>query len=475
MLIVDPVKRITVAEIRQLPWFQQGLPAYLQPMPPTPAAEPSGFDFGMSNMTQAESDKMGEGELDDATIAPNIGIVEEDIVAELAEKMIGFSVEELKQRLLEAEENQVKVAYHLVRDHKRMLETTHLDQNAGMEAFLAQSPPAWNAGLDDVMARSTSLRRKKGPSGRATASGMPQYEGVGEESTMSEQDGGNVTDEVATEAFASEDEGALSATDEDETGLYTEDDDVDEPGHNAAVNIAILENSIPGLRTDETPSSETVPLTTSSSRRSRNRWHFGIRSRSPPMEIMLELYRTLQVLGMEWRAKAPNAKGKDGEEGGDDEHQQQAGEKHQHDDSGRGEDLFFVETRWKVNDVVVRMNLQLYRVDEANYLVDFRNVGYVRMQKKQDGQLDSDVVSPVDAESIDTSPDQARIHEALDQAYKSSEEAAAAATNAEVPSSAKRNQPMSTDTAAEGRKEVSSPFLFLECATRLIVELAGGG
>jgi len=33
------------------------------------------------------------------------------------------------------------------------------------------------------------------------------------------------------------------------------------------------------------------------------RWHFGIRSRSPPMEVMLEIYKTLNVLGMQWKKK----------------------------------------------------------------------------------------------------------------------------------------------------------------------------
>jgi carbon catabolite-derepressing protein kinase len=33
------------------------------------------------------------------------------------------------------------------------------------------------------------------------------------------------------------------------------------------------------------------------------KWHFGIRSRSPPMEVMLEIYKTLGALGMEWRRK----------------------------------------------------------------------------------------------------------------------------------------------------------------------------
>jgi carbon catabolite-derepressing protein kinase len=35
----------------------------------------------------------------------------------------------------------------------------------------------------------------------------------------------------------------------------------------------------------------------------RTKWHFGIRSRSPPMEVMLEIYRTLKTLGMEWKEK----------------------------------------------------------------------------------------------------------------------------------------------------------------------------
>lgn len=33
MLVVDPVKRATIAEIRNLEWFNIGLPEYLQPVP----------------------------------------------------------------------------------------------------------------------------------------------------------------------------------------------------------------------------------------------------------------------------------------------------------------------------------------------------------------------------------------------------------------------------------------------------------
>lgn len=497
MLVVDPVKRITVAEIRQLPWFQQNLPVYLQPLPPTPAAETSGFDFGGMSSNNSESENVKEVEIDQRGIAPDIGILEDEIMTELADKMAGFSIDELKERLLEPEENQVKVAYHLVRDHKRMVQMSHLNENKEMEAFLAQDPPPWNAGLDNGggTTRSTSIRRKprNGRSSTRTniiSHGTTMETSLGDESTMSEQDGGNGTDEVATERFGSEDEEMISATDEDETGLFTEDDEIDESSQGQSYSIAILKPSIPVVRADETPSNEVGPAAplisvTSSSRRSRNRWHFGIRSRSPPMEIMLELYRTLQVLGMEWRAKPQDEKVNE-ENAKEVDKRADSSKNTNHEDSNRGENLFFIEARWKVDDIIARMNLQLYRVDESNYLVDFRNVGYIRMQKTQNGELDSNVVSPIDVESNHQNLNEfispkssAGIHEALDRSNKQNAGDQTAISDP-LASSRKAATTISTNNqhvtaAAEGRKEVCSPFLFLECATRLIIELAGGG
>jgi carbon catabolite-derepressing protein kinase len=498
MLVVDPVKRITVAEIRQLPWFQQNLPHYLQPLPPTPAAEPFGFGFRQSKANGGEGEQVEGEESNDEH--QDIGTVDDEIMAELADKMAGFSVDELKQRLMEKEDNQVKVAYHLVRDHKRMLQTSHLDESKEMEGFLAQDPPAWNAGLDGGISRSTSIRRRVREGGRSrTRSGAIQRglgvteaaeAIVGDESTTSEMEGGNATDEVATEGFGSDDEDGISVTDEDETGLFTEDDELDESSQSHAINVAVLKSSIYGGRTDETPMSEAAPpiAVTSSSRRSRNRWHFGIRSRSPPMEIMLELYRTLQVLGMEWRAKPQDEKVKgEGDKDKEASNGRHEAKDNQDDQSGPAEDLFFIETRWKVDNIIARMNLQLYRVDETNYLVDFRNVGYVRMNTTKDGELDSNVASPLDLDgqngfSADqtTGNSAAGIHEALEKAQrKGDQDASSSATTAATAAAAVKATQHATHqssqaNAAEGRKEVCSPFLFLECATRLIVELAGG-
>lgn len=65
------------------------------------------------------------------------------------------------------------------------------------------------------------------------------------------------------------------------------------------------------------------------------RWNFGIRSSSPPMEVMSELYRSIKHLGAEWREK---------------EHPWSfvalPYPPMDHDDITPATDIFFVQTRW---------------------------------------------------------------------------------------------------------------------------------
>jgi carbon catabolite-derepressing protein kinase len=228
------------------------------------------------------------------------------------------------------------------------------------------------------------------------------------------------------------------------------------------------------------------------------RWHFGIRSRSPPMEVMLEIYRTLQSLGMEWRKKSPPPDTNIVDEKGRKDHSVE--EKY-------AQGLFFVETRCRVRDVVVsassgwssppsiawltrsaslpspsslqvRMDLQLYKVDAQNMLVDFRNVGYYRTIPGQPGY------ARLKVPSVDTSPlsvpSPASIRRSLDMQPASglpsledvvmrggSQASSFVSTPATAASPPDKCKPKSD-------VEVTSPFLFLDCACRLIVELAGG-
>lgn len=189
-------------------------------------------------------------------------------------------------------------------------------------------------------------------------------------------------------------------------------------------------------------SARRVPQVAKREKQHRTKWHFGIRSRSPPMEVMLEIYRTLHTLNMEWKQKRSL-----GGLGG----QRLPGEKpakisRNHDLDGNAavdiraaSAIYFVETRARVQDVVVLMNLQLYMVDTINYLVDFHHVKtYKASNEEGAGRYDMAVYDPTLSETSSTTG--------------------------------------LVDTHREhfGEDEVVSPFVFMDVACQLILELAGG-
>lgn len=70
MLVVDPTKRITIAEIREHAYFIIDLPRYLTPLPPVP--------FGQLKSL------VNDPKVLDFEMVEGIGRIEEDIVVELA-------------------------------------------------------------------------------------------------------------------------------------------------------------------------------------------------------------------------------------------------------------------------------------------------------------------------------------------------------------------------------------------------------
>jgi carbon catabolite-derepressing protein kinase len=79
------------------------------------------------------------------------------------------------------------------------------------------------------------------------------------------------------------------------------------------------------------------------------------------MEVMLEIYRTLKTLGFEWKKKRPAGGGagteSDGDAagGGDDPKQRKRREEER---AKAAIELFYIETRCTVDDVIVRMDIQ---------------------------------------------------------------------------------------------------------------------
>lgn len=142
------------------------------------------------------------------------------------------------------------------------------------------------------------------------------------------------------------------------------------------------------------------------------------------------------------------------------------------------------------------MDLQLYKVDSQNYLVDFRNVGYYRTPADQPGF--SHLPNPIDIVSSPVqqqpSEEDGHLHPhyqpstsptyspplksthppssrtSMDHTMLGGSDEALAASSARRA----KAQGSSGERRQDGIQEVTSPFLFLDCACRLIVELAGG-
>lgn len=117
--------------------------------------------------------------------------------------------------------------------------------------------------------------------------------------------------------------------------------------------IAILPSSLPQIHKAYMIQlfPELADVVPASTKKSKTRWHFGIRSRSYPLDVMGEIYRALKNLGAEWQMPTE-------------------------------EDLWTIRARWMYqpnpNSVGERMKMQiqLFQLEPNNYLVDFKFDGW---------------------------------------------------------------------------------------------------
>lgn len=465
MLVVDPVKRITIPEIRELSWFKVGLPKYLEPLPPTTPSN--------DNEEPPSVEEPDNGD----EVSPDLGLIDRNIVNELVEKMGPFDIEQIIAELKAENENQFKVAYQLVRDQKRMVETAGDRQDQAMDNFLSSSPPAWNAGLEHMTGsrRSTSIKRKSKNAAQEKQA-QPADEDYDEYDEFDELD-----DFDLEERFAVLDSSLPQNNDEEGSAAYKIESLKLNDSHKSQKKdpTKVLQSrssqpmtvepmsTIPAasivpeqLSTNKDTSKhvqrpdtastaptkeKSAPSSSSAAKKSKaSKWHFGIRSRSPPMEVMLEIYRTLKSLGMEWKKKDLPA---------------EPPRSDNHDDLQIPQDLFFVETRSRIKNVIIRMDLQLYRVDESNYLVDFRLVDYFPIPPNSEDYIKYDN----NESSAENSP-------GLKSLGETSNSASEGHSTPNVDRLYDANQ-KPAQSQQEG--DVWSPFLFLDCACKLIVELAG--
>eukprot|EP00741_Cyanophora_paradoxa_P023685 tig00021612_g22879.t1 len=132
MLIVDPVKRVSIGEIRQHPWFQIKLPAYLAITPE-------------QRMQQTQ-------------------LIDEDVISDVVAK-VGYARELVAEAVRNGDRNQYTVAYYLVSEQKRAeREKAGLPPVQAVEDSMEieNSQPATWPGFDEAAA---AMAARTGPSG----------------------------------------------------------------------------------------------------------------------------------------------------------------------------------------------------------------------------------------------------------------------------------------------------------------------
>jgi carbon catabolite-derepressing protein kinase len=109
MLVVNPLHRITVAEIRQDPWFLKDLPDYLRP------PEEEFFDTGVDVSKIAARARSKGNSAEKGTDR-----LHEAVLGKL-DKTMGYGKEDVHEALEAKDPNPIKDAYLLARENELLL------------------------------------------------------------------------------------------------------------------------------------------------------------------------------------------------------------------------------------------------------------------------------------------------------------------------------------------------------------------
>ncbi|PWW75730.1 kinase-like protein [Tuber magnatum] len=392
MLVVNPLSRITVADIRQDPWFNKGLPEYLRP-PPEEFFN-TGVDF--SRLPTWKSIERGPAER-------LKGELHEAVVGKLGSTM-GYAKDDVQDALNKEEPSAIKDAYMIVRENQMMMRDSRLSNAQNIGNFLAQSPPAWNSYLP------SSPRHTPNPQAPNSPSFNPQ------------------TPQRTASPYGIKDGLGIAGVPED---VATPGD----VGPSPSSSISILPTSLPayhkaymsGAPPPPSPAPSSPQITPQQTRRvlrppnpriqsssnriegltplppshaqqakrpRQTRWQFGIRSRNSPLEAVGCIYRALRKLGAEWQLE-------DRHNGHNNSQKNNKNKRTQTVPT----DPWVIHCRWRRSShtssattkrtncpptnplgeegLYVHMEIQLYQLEHNFYLVDFKCAGYERLGKRK--------------------------------------------------------------------------------------------
>jgi len=293
MLEVDPMKRITIPEIRLHPWFQHKLPPYLRHPPELMEKQERVIDADVieevlelpfhkayGTIGQNGSNRMLDGGVNMAQHQFPAGVVTRELVERAA--ALEDSRDSDTPKLL----RDLRCAYELILDHKhtrlRVMEVARAIKEA-----TSATPPAFSPG-----------------SSRGTTPGGSQYGGIRYSSSGGSYDaryGGNAA------YSSSPSPSTLQSNSPSHQGRLAEEatralmqpgaghmQQHQQPPQSIGVSshpIVQMTSSIPG---------NTGMIAQHQHGRRTRRWYLGIQSKKDPAHVMTEVYKALTALDCEW-------------------------------------------------------------------------------------------------------------------------------------------------------------------------------
>lgn len=368
-LMVHPVQRIQIPEIRQHEWFVKDLPAYL--------SEPVDefLDTGVDPAKAIDPKQLAPGKPREV-----VERIHETVVSKLGATM-GYPKEDVKDALSKDEPSAIKDAYLIVRENQLMMETPQYNiDDPALETYLAKSPPVepnYHLPMSPMPSKRKSGEGAKfssqpqGAYRRNSKLGAKAHRPSNTPSMLSTEDTTprpstvrvlntslpSVHEELLKVREKARNEGKDPDTlfsigaDLNENGspVVPISEVVNDPTSGAPAKLPQAEQEAtrkalnPHFRPPTSRSREVeheggdppqppikddlkpvkTPDTKKAAQKKGRKWQFGIRSRNDPYEAMKCLYQALKTAGAEWEV-IPSLRSKDSDnENGDDGNDQE--------------------------------------------------------------------------------------------------------------------------------------------------------
>eukprot|EP00979_Chaetoceros_neogracilis_P002426 scaffold423_cov278-Chaetoceros_neogracile.AAC.3 len=280
MLEVDPMKRITIPEIRLHPWFQHKLPPYLRHPPDLMekqerVVDPQVIDEVMKLPFHKAYEHLNGGNASSSNHNHNQQQQQQQPIITRNLIEAAAALEDSREDDAPKFVRDLRVAYELILDHKhtrlRVMEVARAIQEAASATPPAFSPGssrgASPGGRSGYSSRGSYIQNSNSPSLQNTVTGMAG--------------GGSAPGSVGSHSQHGASHSVISPPSLQIPGTTS----------GSSTPVVQMQSSIPG----------NVGMIAQHQHGRRNRrWYLGIQSKKDPAHVMTEVYKALMALGCDW-------------------------------------------------------------------------------------------------------------------------------------------------------------------------------